>query len=97
MATVYWKKGIVFDKDPDETIYYALDFSGLMSTGVAVTAVGVTADNGLTASHQSTSGQVISILCSGGTAGISYTVEVNVTGDDGQIFSRSIDIRVSDL
>ena len=96
MAEVYWKKGMVLDQDPDETIDYYLDFSGLMNTGVTVSNVVVTAATGFTASHQGTTGQVVTIRCTGGTAGSSYNVEVDVTGSDGQKFSRSLSIRVSD-
>lgn len=96
MADIYWEKGLALGQDPDEVVDYTMDFSGLMNTGVTISTVEVTAAAGFTATHQGTVGQVVTIRCSGGTAGTDYNVEVDITGSDSQKFSRSITLQVSD-
>ena len=94
-------------KDPDETLDYVVDFAPLTNersgatsdwlvTGDALASAVVTAATGITVSTSTItdSATSVTVWLSGGTAGTTYNVEVDVTTNAGRVGSRSFNVLI---
>jgi hypothetical protein len=86
-----------YDKDPDATLDYSIDWSAWLPSGDAIsTAAWSTSDAELVVEGSpapSVSAGVATVWLSGGTAGTHYTVTCRVTTTGGRIDDRSIRLR----
>jgi hypothetical protein len=84
----------VYDKDPNDRLDWAWDWSDWLPEGDAVTASTWTAESGITVDDDSFDADTTIVWLVGGTAGESYTVTNHIVTADGREKDRSLTIRV---
>lgn len=77
-------------KDPDASLIYGLDVAGVLATGDALSTATVSASSGVTAGTPTTSGTVISVRVSAGTAGTTGSVTLQWTTTNGDTDERTL-------
>jgi hypothetical protein len=84
-------------KDPDETKYYAMDWSASLNTGATISASSWTVGAGITAGTTGTTGAITRVLLSSGTHLSNYVITNRITTSDGETLERSGIVRVRTL
>lgn len=82
------------DKDPDEVLDYAIDWSARLETGDTIVASTWTVQSGLSSSLDSFSGSRASVWLSGGSEGQTYVATNRVTTSENRVMEQSVKIRV---
>ena len=82
-------------KDPDSVLNYSLDWSEWLD-GAAIDDHEVTASDGITIDSSSVEGAAVLWWLSGGEAGRTYRITVEVSASDGRVDQRSVIVRVRD-
>jgi len=82
-------------KDPDATLDYAVDWTPWLN-GETVASHSVTAATGITKVSDSEANGVVAFRLSGGTAGTSYAITVEVTTSGGQVDQRTVTVPVAE-
>lgn len=82
-----------YDKDPDATLDYTVDWSAWLGTDVIDSASWNVPDD-LVNEHDSNTTTDATVWLSGGVAGTSYEVTNHIETDGGRIDERTIIIRV---
>lgn len=86
-------------KDPDATLDYQLDWSDWLATGVSITALSVTSDNGVTVETSSFTATTTTAWLSGGTLGAKANITFRITTDSSpvnQIDDRTLILTIGD-
>lgn len=90
-------------KDPDETIYYGLDFAALLNTGETISSatVSIRATQGtdpapaaMLSGAPILDGATVKHLVTGGVAGCVYQLSVSVVTSAGQTFIEAAPLKV---
>lgn len=85
-------------KDPRDVSKHSFDATKFLATTETIDSASVTvAPAGLGVSEPIVSGKLISFILSGGSAGVTYAVTVEITTADGAIYNRSAELVVEDL
>lgn len=85
-------------QQPSERLLYSIDYAEALPDGdLPLVATATTAPATLTVEDPFTADTRVRFWVSGGTAGISYKVELTVTTVVGRIFQDEVTIRVKEL
>jgi hypothetical protein len=85
-------------QQPSERLLYSIDYAEALPDGdLLMVATATTAPATLTVEDPFTADTRVRFWVSGGTAGISYKVELTVTTVAGRIFQDEVTIRVKEL
>lgn len=83
------------DKDPKAVLDYDFDWSKWLSAGESITGTPVfTVPVDLTVTSQTNTASVAKVWLSGGVLGETYTIECEITTDQGRTDERSLGIRI---
>ena len=91
-----WHKGITVAKDPGATLDWRWDFADWLGDGDAISSAVVTPATGITVDSDVADTTGVNVVLSGGTAGLSYDVTVQVTTAAGLIDERTVTFEVSE-
>lgn len=80
-------------KDPDEVLFYSLDWTGPLD-GDEISTATWTPASGITVANTSVAGAVTTAKFSGGTDGTSYAIKVTVVTTGGQTIERTRTLKV---
>jgi len=77
-------------KQPAEVRLFGMDFSNKMDKAETILSVDDTASApvGITFTGSTIDGQIVNVLCNGGTSGKKYKITVTVTTDAGQVLEN---------
>lgn len=79
-------------KDPEETVFYTFDFSGLLATSESIASYVLETPAELTATGDSNDGKTVTVYYSGGLEGSTYRPRCRITTDSAtpQVLVRSL-------
>lgn len=83
-----------FNKDPDATLDYGIDWSDWLDSGDTISSVTWVVPTGITKTAQSHTDTISMIWLSGGTLGQSYDIVCRITTTGGRIDDRTFTIRI---
>ncbi len=83
-------------KDPGATLDYTIDWSRWIQPGETITTATATASNGATVDSTAIAGANVTAWISGGTAGKSTILRVEITTDQGRTDARQIRIEIAE-
>lgn len=89
MKSVTWKPGLQIPHDPGAVEDYVWNWADWLGSETLSTAT-LTAEDGLTATVQSTGTSTVTMRLAGGTAGARYRVTAHATSSAGREQSRSV-------
>jgi len=92
-------------KDPDEEIYYGIDFAPLLDIGETVSSATTSirvisgtdaAPSGMLSGAPIIAGSIVNQLIVGGIAGSNYKVGISITTSIGQVFTESAELSIAE-
>lgn len=91
-----WYKGLTVAKDPGATLDWRWDFTDWLGAGDTVSTAVATPATGIAVDSYTADTTGVNVVLSGGTAGTSYDVTVQVTTAAGLKDERTVTFEVSD-
>lgn len=88
---------VVFTKDPEAVLDYAMDWSSWLSSAEVISTYLVTADSSLiTISTHAKSSGVVTAWLSGGVAGCNYKVSIKIDTNMSRTDERSFMVKIKE-
>ena len=91
-----WYKGITVAKDPDAVKDWQWDWSDWLGTGDSIASATGFPDTGITIDSLTAATGGVTVVLSGGTAGTSYDVAVQITTTNSLVDERTVTFEVSE-
>ena len=91
-----WYAGIIVAKDPDGVIDWRWEWEDWLSAGDSISSHTATPAVGITVDSSTINGTGIDVVLSGGTAGTSYDVTVQITTAAGLVDDRTVTLEVAE-
>ena len=86
-----------FTKDPVAVLDYQFDWAAWLATdGDTIASHTITADSGITVDSSSATVDTVTVWLSGGSEGVTYTVDCEITTAAGRTDSRKMSVTVTD-
>lgn len=92
----YLPSAVDYEKDPDETIDFAFNWSAFLGADT-ISSVTFVLPDGLTSEDESNTTTTATIFVSGGTACCSYRITCRIVTAGGRTKDKTIRVKVTDL
>lgn len=84
-----------FEKDPGEVLDYSFDWSSWLEAGETISTSTVSVSSGINLDSQSNTSTRATVVLSGGSSGVPYSIKDTITTSLSRTAVRSITIRVT--